>query len=285
LGILTKIFIITLVVLILIACPIFIRQATVAPSWRNAWESMEAKYRAAEQNAAASELGAVKLAEQYRLLQQSSAEAAGAAGERADRLEAELRTVRQERQQLQGNLDAMAVEISRLRADYEVNTRRTDLLDQQRQEAFTRLENLNQENRHLSGQVQQLQLEADRQREIGRMLNEQLVEREDRIRQLEQMIAQGGGAPVAAASATQPAGPSAELPRITGTVTAVQNDMASVNIGSAKGIKAGMQLVIYRGPEFVAQLRVQEVRVDEAAGLITNKRLEVQQGDKVATRL
>jgi hypothetical protein len=282
LGILTKIFIVSLVVLILIACPIFIRQATVAPSWRSAYQTCLANAEAAKQNAQLMALGAQQLGQQYAQLQQEYARDAASRQIQLDEQAGQLVLVRQENARLSGELQALTVELGRLRADYETNTKRTELLAQQRQEAFAQLETLNEESRRLSDQFQQLQLEAERQREIGRMLNEQLVEREERIRQLEQMIAGGGGAVPAAPSA---AAAPAEAPSITGTVTGIKDNLASVNIGSAKGIKAGMQLVVYRGPEFVAHLRVQDVRVDESAGLIADQRLEVQQGDKVTTRL
>ena len=281
-GILTKIFIITLVVLILIACPIFIRQATIAPSWSQVAKELQTKADIAQQNASMAALGSQQLSQQYAQLQQDSSREKLDMQAEMNEQAAQLASVRQENARLQNDFQALTVELSRLRADYETNTQRTDVLAQQRQEAFARLETLNEENRRLSDQFQQSQLEAERQSEIGRMLNEQLTEREERIKQLEQAMA--GGAP-AAASAVAPSAAPSSATAISGTITEVADDIASVNIGSAKGIKAGMQLVVFRGADFVANLRIQDVRVDQAAGLITDRRLDVRQGDKVTTRL
>ncbi|MCK4300640.1 MAG: hypothetical protein KAX80_13950, partial [Planctomycetes bacterium] len=81
--------------------------------------------------------------------------------------------------------------------------------------------------------------------------------------------------------------PTTAVSQISGTVTAVRNDMASVNIGSVKGIKKGMTLYIYRGEHFIAHLRIIDVDDAESTGQIFDPRegASPQAGDKVATRL
>jgi hypothetical protein len=46
-----------------------------------------------------------------------------------------------------------------------------------------------------------------------------------------------------------------------------------------------MQLIIYRGSEYVAKLRVDQVDVGQSAGIVSDKRLDPLQGDKVTDRL
>jgi len=70
-----------------------------------------------------------------------------------------------------------------------------------------------------------------------------------------------------------------------GTVTAVADGVASINIGQAKGIRKNMMLTVYRGGKFVAHLRIDMVESDTAAGVILDSQLDVMQGDKVATSL
>ena len=60
--------------------------------------------------------------------------------------------------------------------------------------------------------------------------------------------------------------------------------MASINIGSAKGIKKGMRLIVFREDNFVAHLQIELVDLNNAAGVIVNKRLEPRKTDKVKTR-
>jgi hypothetical protein len=72
---------------------------------------------------------------------------------------------------------------------------------------------------------------------------------------------------------------------ITGTVTEVNSNLVSINVGTAQGLKVGMQLIVSRGDKFVGYLKIEEIRVNEAAGIIVNRVLAPLQGDKVASRL
>ena len=65
------------------------------------------------------------------------------------------------------------------------------------------------------------------------------------------------------------------------TILAVKEGIASINAGSAKGIRSGMRLVVYRGAQFVGYLKIIEVEAQEAAGLMVDTAVQAQQGDKV----
>ena len=84
------------------------------------------------------------------------------------------------------------------------------------------------------------------------------------------------GAPVPVTAAGQ---------AVSGKITAVHEGVASINIGRAKGIKENMMLKVFRGGKFVSHLRIDLVQPDSAAGVILDKKLEVMQGDEVATDL
>jgi uncharacterized phage infection (PIP) family protein YhgE len=84
------------------------------------------------------------------------------------------------------------------------------------------------------------------------------------------------GAPTVAAGAGQ---------AVSGKVTAVHDGVASINIGRAKGIREKMMLTVHRGGKFVSHLRIDLVEPDSAAGVILDKKLDVMQGDNVATSL
>ena len=68
---------------------------------------------------------------------------------------------------------------------------------------------------------------------------------------------------------------------LVGTVTAVRDDIASINIGSAKGVQAGMKLMIARGGDFVGYLRVEDVDLHRAVGFIVDPQQPARSGDKV----
>jgi hypothetical protein len=74
-------------------------------------------------------------------------------------------------------------------------------------------------------------------------------------------------------------------PKIDGTITAVRSDLASLNVGSADGVKKGMEFKIYRGDKFVAHLRVAEVFASSCAGVVTDMQRDVLRGDKATTLL
>ena len=68
-----------------------------------------------------------------------------------------------------------------------------------------------------------------------------------------------------------------------GTILAVKEGIASINVGSAKGIRPGMRLVVYRGNRFVGYLKIVEVEAKEAAGLMVDTVLDVRPGDKLTS--
>jgi hypothetical protein len=73
---------------------------------------------------------------------------------------------------------------------------------------------------------------------------------------------------------------------VTGTILNLKNDVAEINIGSAKGIAPGMKLIIFRENPFVpfvAYLRVDEVDLNRAVGIIVDRKGEPMRGDKVTT--
>lgn len=74
-------------------------------------------------------------------------------------------------------------------------------------------------------------------------------------------------------------------PAITGHIRAVSEGIASINVGSANGVKKGMEFVIYRGGKFVGKLKIEEVRADEAGGLIRLGKLKPLPGDRVDNRM
>jgi len=71
--------------------------------------------------------------------------------------------------------------------------------------------------------------------------------------------------------------------QIRATILAVKEGIASINAGSAKGVRPGARLVVYRGDRFVGYLKVIEVEAQESAGLMVDAVLTAQQGDKVTS--
>jgi hypothetical protein len=74
-------------------------------------------------------------------------------------------------------------------------------------------------------------------------------------------------------------------PEIIGSITAVRGDLASLSVGSASGVKKGMEFTIYRGGDFVAFLRIANVDVADSTGIIADRTREPKVGDKASNNL
>ena len=72
-----------------------------------------------------------------------------------------------------------------------------------------------------------------------------------------------------------------------GLITAVdmKNSMASVSIGAADGVKQNMKFHVTRGSEFICDLIILDVEVEEAVGILDLVQQQPKVGDNVATNL
>ncbi len=281
-DILTKICVVILLVLILLACPVFITQATVVPKYRAELDDAKATLRTESQIHG-------KTRDQLKLVTKERDDAIAKASttdqarqQELDSISSALASEKTRNAELRSRIAQISTELNKLRLDTESNTERTKQLSAQLDKARSSVDKLTEENTKIEEMLNQAEAASDRLNQVVKVLREQLAERDDRIRELEQGVAAGGG--IAVEGDVDPGAP-ALAEKVTGTITAVQDDLASINIGSAKGIRPNMKLIVYRGAEFVGYLRIEEVDVTQAAGLIVDKRVDPQQGDKVTTSL
>ena len=73
--------------------------------------------------------------------------------------------------------------------------------------------------------------------------------------------------------------------RVDGKVTDVSGNLVSVNVGSANGLRSGMQLIVYRGDKLVGMLKLQEVSANQAVGVLEEKQSAPMNGDMVTSSL
>ncbi len=280
-SILTKICVVVLVALILVACPVFINQAVNVPNYRHAWEQEKARNAGLAQ-----ETRSVKVAHARVIMQRDRAvkRADEAVGDRLTQVEGLQGRLDAEQFKVEGlhtDIKRINSQLTQLRMNYEQNLQRRKLLSEQLDTARTKIDKVSAENRRANDLLKQIQAQTERLENVAKVLREQIVERDQRISQLEDEVASMGGT----AAATADGGAVTTTDQISGTITTVEGNLAGINIGSANGVKPNMRLIIYRGPEFVAYIHVQEVDVGEAAGIIVDKRLEPMQGDKVVNAL
>jgi myosin heavy subunit len=283
LNMLTKICIVVLAVTSLVACVVFISLATVTPNWRFEYEREKEAYGRLESESrkhmeATSRLTA-ELGEARRELRQTSSELR--AEKRA--LTVEIQHHKIKNTDLQNKITSINDQLTAVENTHKTQQATNEKLQKELTESWTRETKLQSEMIRVADLLKEEEAKSERleknlkvTQEVCQDLKSELAERNKRITELEQ-----GGAVAAGKKDVQP------LPthKIAGTVTAVSDNLASINIGSAHGIKEGMKLVVYRGDQFVGHLKIEQVRVNEAAGIIVDKRLAPRQGDKVTSHL
>ncbi len=279
-SILTKICVVILVFAVLVASGVFVTLTTAMPNYRALFEQEK--------------LGREQNAMHYRTAVLANQQLRGerdAAVDRSSQLAREKddaqRTALGEIESLRADKVALTRGVEGIRADLAKleQTLKTE------QDARVKLQGdlksemdenvtLQERNRELIDALRDKDVALQRLELIAKNLRQTLSDQERRIQDLETQLASGSrvapgaGAEVIAATAAED---------IRGTVTAVDENVASINIGTANGVRKGMKMTVYRGGEFVSFLQVAEVDVNASYGVIVDKRMgmEPQQGDKV----
>jgi hypothetical protein len=277
LNILTKISVVVLVVLVLLTSAVMITTSVVPTNYRDEWQK---------------EKGRADLA---NLTAQNSVLAARAATLELDAAKSELKKVQDQDNvkitQLTTDLNAAKAtnvlqgtqfvvyndRLTDLESHVEVAQRGRDVADKALAEVRKDVGELNQRKAELENQVGKLNADLAFAQDQIRSKSVTIQDLKEQNQKLSVKLAETPGAGAAAAPV-----PATNVPEVTGKVTEVSGDIVSINVGSAKGLKDGMVLVISRGGQFVAHLRVQRVELGEAAGVLEEKQMDVQQGDTVS---
>jgi len=284
LNVLTKIAIVVLLVVVLFACPVFITQAVVPANYKLAYERADSKAQLNAQEARAAYL-ALEAAKQELLdARKGSSDALDAARKKQDELQGQIASLTGEKNTLQSRIDSITATITKLRGDVKLLTELGEKRQTEIVEARKDIEKFAQYNSDLKKAHSVAVAQADRTEQVNKILREQIAQQKEEIKALEAKLASAGKAGVGA-DETAAAVASSDV-AVSGTVTAIgPNETASINVGSAKGVQKNMKLFIYRGKNFVGYLRVGMVSADEAVGVVVDKRMDVMQGDKVASKL
>ncbi|MFP4054815.1 MAG: hypothetical protein ACLFV7_13215 [Phycisphaerae bacterium] len=281
-SILTKICIVLLAVVALLVTPIFITQATVPANYRLAYEKEVQQKSAALQTSRQYQMAAANARDQLARLQQATSENKADLQRKIADLQRKLDAKQIEVASLTGKIDSVQQSLERLEIAYNKEIEYRDKLVAQLEDARESQDRLTAQNRQLSDTLRSTQSQEVRLRKALQMQEEIVAEKEAEIRDLvakvEDMKRTG-----ATASTTNGEGEVPAPANVSGQITAVRSGLASINIGSAQGVKEGMKLMVYRGDNFVSYLRVEEVRVDRAVGTIADQVLQPAQGDKVAS--
>ncbi len=279
---LTKISIVVLVVLVLFACPIFIQSAATPYNWKQAYENQVRQTEIARADARDQQVATDAV--------RGMLDAERAAREGLSRqYETDVLTRSNEISRLSQLLTARDGTIKELTASQAglqnalnqavaLNKAQASELDRQRAQNIQLADQLRNATAKNDQYLNEMQL-LTRSRQV---LQEQVAEREQELKDLRQEYERLKGSVGATVAAEKPA---VVGPRVSGTITAVKDDLASINVGSASGVKKNMEFIIYRDGEFVAHLQIELVDTATSSGIIVDAQRDVRVGDKVTTSL
>jgi predicted nucleic acid-binding Zn-ribbon protein len=165
--------------------------------------------------------------------------------------------------------------------------------DAERKEIQTQLQNVRNDNTalrtdniKLAETNQKLELQAQLYEQQIRLLKEQnfsLSERVEKLRSRVQDAATGNAQSGAAGQGTGSVSGTSDSP-IVGEITNIRDNLVSLSIGSAQGVKDGMEFIVYRGAQYLGKIRITKVLPEQAAGEFTQKQGDIHKGDKVTDK-
>lgn len=285
-SILTKIAIVVMVVLSLLITVVLVNMATVQPNWKQAYlqetkKSKQAQATARNQAIALDKRIQAQQAETLAMQAETLSKQ-----EKIDALQSQLNEKQQEIASLKATEDEIRGENINLSAAIKSAHELRDQIAGKLNTALTDKEELATKLTNIQEQLASKETQVERLTQLNKIRLERIAEMQDRIAALNEEIRdlrRGTGGVAAADGAAEVAGVTGE--KVLGEITAIEDGVASVNIGQAKGVTKGMRLIIYRGGDFVGYLDVSNVSTTQAAGLITYQELDPKVGDSVTNKL
>jgi predicted Holliday junction resolvase-like endonuclease len=277
LNILTKICVVVLLILVLIASVVFINMATVPVNYRELYEKSQTQAALATQSARTSELVAKRQDQEIQSLIREKNDLNSTIADMRKKLVPD--PVETQSKELMAKLQEAETHLAKLSADFEAAGKRNDLLAKQLEDARTEIIKHQKQIAEQIGKITEVSGELQRSERVVRALEQQLRDRDEKIKDIETQLATRGGAGESGAVQAAPQG------QVTGTITAVRGEHASINVGAAQGVARGQKYYIYRNANFVGYLVIDETDEGEAAGTIIDKQLDPVIGDKITNDL
>lgn len=268
---LMKICVVVQALLILVACPVFISQATVTPKYRDLYQGKVAENAGLAQQVKHINM-ALQLSRQESSNQKSAADKAlGDQRRRDSELQATIAALRAQYAGVVKNGEAIQVDLQMAQTiSKDVNARYDRGLAQSVKDR-EKINSLNEGSNRLSVLYQDARAQLKRAHMVNRVQEEKIAVLEQEVAELKNPT-------------TTESTDVTNVPELSGTILAVREGVASINVGSARGVTRDMKLVIHRGGKFVAYLRITNVSAQEAAGIIIESKLPAARGDKVYTQ-
>ncbi|MFW6154087.1 MAG: hypothetical protein ACOC95_02625 [Planctomycetota bacterium] len=278
---LTKILIVALSLLCIVAAVLFIQFSVGQPKYKQAYLSQREACAAAEAKAREQIALANQAKEALDTLARQKEQRELQAAERIDALNSESARLKAENERLTSRQEALSARLVGLEASVGKQTQMNDLLSQQLDERTATVQSLTDQYRRTTLQAQELGRDLETARQNVAVKAGLLAAAESKILELEQRLARAGTGTQMGEPAPTPA------TVIKGRVRAVDaaHQVAELNVGSADGVQEGMRFVLYRGTDFVGELEVAQVEANNCAGLLSKVQMQPQPQDKATTHL
>ena len=284
-NILTKICVVLLVVASLVASVVFISLATVVPNYRFKFEQELQEYKRLESVCRELMEAADRLSEELKEARKDRSSVEMRLRAKTDELEIRNRRLEVQNAGLKNDIKSINDDLAVLS---ENDKAKQAFIESQREglkDAWALETKLRQAMIQISDSWKEQQAKSELLAKNLRVTKEQNEDQKNTIDELTQRLAEMEKRVGPEGIGEEEKQPLTLEHKVTGTITAVRNNLASINIGSAHGLKKGMRLIVYRGDQFVGHLRIERVELNEAAGIMVNKRRPPRQGDKVTSSL
>ena len=281
-SILTKICVVLVLVVSVAASGAFLRMVSVRTSWRNKCKIQEGRARVADLTAGNLQIALDKTKVLLVTVDGKLAAAETSLIKEQTERAVEKAAAARSAAEISAKFDALDANFTKLQTDLQTTLAMQEQLKTEKVALTKSLDTSNETARGLKKEFDNATVQIGRLNTMVKhyaiLIKDLRAEKQELQHELETALAgaskKGGTAAVAVAPPDQP---------VIGRVTAAESGVASINLGQARGIKKGMMLTIFRGGKYVAHLRIDLVEPDTAAGVILDKKLEVVQGDEVAT--
>lgn len=282
----TKVFVILVSLFALIFTPLAIQIVARSHNWRAAAESLRDEAETAYANERSGYAVAAAEIEYYRNQLQTERNSLLQAQRQVSELEQQLQKVTQESNQYAASRDNWERSATLLTNQLTVESERNDKLTQAREDALAHERELRTQNLQLADRVKDLSAEVAILDQQNKQRVQELASFREENRRLRDQLKLGeGGQLVTTATPTALAAMAPASGPVSGEVVDVSGSLATLNVGSASGVREGTVMVVTRsGSGYICDLEVtSNVTPNEAVARIlyeeSGRRLRV--GDKV----
>ena len=199
---------------------------------------------------------------------------------------ARVADLNQQLTELKSDKGSWETQANQCQIQFQFEQQSADAERKQRKELEKRNMELERRNLDLSERVNeqtaQILVLVQQQNQLEQQIN---ILREEKVKLSRGVVPARPGAPAARVTgglaSVRPQAPPAATP-IKGRILQVDGNIATVSVGSADGVQEGLVFVIYRGSDYVGDLKITDVEPNISAGKVVRSRSAIQPNDMVA---